>query len=426
MYTLSICGYKILGLFMLTKVSLNHQLKSFLTIFGVSLLGIGIAYVTTLYLGSNFFLFIGNMFLLAGCAFFFSRQMIFGLKHIVDIRDKAQSGFLSIQEIEELEENTIQDLKPLLAGYKEILKQLEKSKKEYQALQDLARESAVPKTKKTTSILQGFEHHILGILGTTTSSANHVEDQVHTVSSLMEITKQQAGLMNNVSQETTLNVQTVATAAEELSTSISEISKHVTNATVVAKQASEAVNETNERVNSLAVAAGKINDVVNFIHEIASQTHLLALNATIEAARAGESGKGFAVVASEVKNLANQTAKATDDITAQVLEIQTATHDAVSGIKRISEVIHDVEQISVTIAIAVQEQSAATHEIASNVQHLWQGTRMVTDRISSVTGTTSEVGDAIHEINKYTTNLSGNIEELKSTFRQFISDSKLQ
>src|SRR5262249_6109079 len=158
------------------------------------------------------------------------------------------------------------------------------------------------------------------------------------------------------SEQASTNVQTVASAAEELSASIAEISRQVSQAAKVAGDAVSRATATNQSVAALAEGAQKIGDVVKLINDIAGQTNLLALNATIEAARAGEAGKGFAVVASEVKSLANQTAKATDEIAAQIQGIQASTKDAVTAIREIAGVIGQVSEISTTIAAAVEEQ----------------------------------------------------------------------
>jgi methyl-accepting chemotaxis protein len=189
-----------------------------------------------------------------------------------------------------------------------------------------------------------------------------------------------------------MNVETVAAAANQLSASIGEIGSQVQRAADVSREAAAQANKTNETVESLAEAGQRIGDVVNLIQSIAAQTNLLALNATIEAARAGEAGKGFAVVASEVKNLANQTARATEDIKTQVDAIQTATKGAVEAIGGIRATIDNVNGIATAIASAVEEQGAATQEITRNIDQAATGTRAVSSSIATVSSASEGIG----------------------------------
>ena len=206
-------------------------------------------------------------------------------------------------------------------------------------------------------------------------------------------TSARAGAMSGAADVAFNNTQSVAAATEELSASIREISQQVASSAGIANQAvleAQRTDTTGRR--PWPMRAQRIGEVVKLINEIASQTNLLALNATIEAARAGEAGKGFAVVASEVKNLANQTAKATEDISAQIAGMQTATGEAVGAIKAIADTIGRIDQIAATIAAAVEEQGAATQEIARNVQQAAGGAREVSDNISEVSRSVEETG----------------------------------
>lgn len=209
-------------------------------------------------------------------------------------------------------------------------------------------------------------------------------------------------------EETNVQANTVAAASEQLAKSINEISEQVVRASEISGSAVERARETNQQVQGLAEAATKIGDVVKLINDIASQTNLLALNATIEAARAGEAGKGFAVVANEVKSLANQTAKATDEISSQIKSIQSATNGAVGAIGSIAEVIEQISDISTAISAAVEEQGAATQEVTSN--------------ITGVSQASSETGHAASETLSAAGELSRQAENLSATVDNFLDE----
>ena len=208
-------------------------------------------------------------------------------------------------------------------------------------------------------------------------------------------------------------MQSVAGATEQLTASIREISQQVANSAGVAGQAAEEARRTNEKVTGLARAAQKIGEVVSMIQDIAGQTNLLALNATIEAARAGEHGKGFAVVASEVKALANQTARATEEIATQIEGIQGATSEAVAAIQGIDGTIGRLNEIANAIAAAVEEQGAATGEIADSIQRAAQGTEDVNRNLGGITQTSSEIGATADQTLAAATGLSTLSEKLR-------------
>ncbi len=238
----------------------------------------------------------------------------------------------------------------------------------------------------------------------TTEINNHTNNAYNTVASAAE-----------KAEESNSSVQTVVSAANELSGSIEDIRKHVSQSAQVAKQAAKAAEETDTRVNGLADAASKINDVVQLIQDIANQTHLLALNATIEAARAGEAGKGFAVVASEVKNLANQTAKATDDISNQIEHIQAATRDTVTSIRSISTIIHEVNDVSDAIALAIEQQGRSAHNISQNIHQALMGTQHVSQRIASVNAAAKEASETSVDMTKIVDTLLRHTESLQKS-----------
>jgi methyl-accepting chemotaxis protein len=230
-----------------------------------------------------------------------------------------------------------------------------------------------------------FEAGVGGVVSAVTTAATELQKTAQTLSATAEETSRQSGVVSAAAEEMTQNVQTVAAATEELAASIHEISGQVTESTRIVGDAVAQADETNAKVQLLSAAAQKIGEVVTLINSIAGQTNLLALNATIEAARAGDAGKGFAVVASEVKNLATQTAKATDDIAEQVRAIQDSTDSSAQAIQGITQTIGRVSEIATTIASAVEEQGAATQEISRNVQQAATGSTEVSSNIAGVT-----------------------------------------
>ena len=228
----------------------------------------------------------------------------------------------------------------------------------------------------------------------------------------------------SAAEQATVSVQTVASASEELTSSIGEISRQVSHSAEIASKAVDAATITNDTIQELAEGSKRIGEVINLINDIAEQTNLLALNATIEAARAGDAGKGFAVVASEVKNLANQTAKATEDIGEQISSIQGSTGEAVSAIASISSTISEMNEIATTIASAVEEQGAATNEISRNVQEAATGTADVSQSIISVKSGAEKTGEASGAVQNSAQQLSDQFNSFRSEIEGFLADIK--
>jgi len=266
-----------------------------------------------------------------------------------------------------------------------------------------------------------FENAVGEIIETVSSSSTELEAAANTLTRTAEHTQELSTVVAAASEEASANVQSVASASEEMAASVGEISRQVQESARIAGDAVDQAQKTNDRVYALSQAATRIGDVVELINTIAGQTNLLALNATIEAARAGEAGRGFAVVASEVKALAEQTAKATSEISHQVADIQTATQDSVAAIREIGGTIGRISEISAAIASAVEEQGAATQEISRNVQQAAQGTTQVASNISDVQRGANETGTASSQVLGSAQSLSLESNRLKLEVGNFLN-----
>ncbi|QFU17668.1 methyl-accepting chemotaxis protein [Microvirga thermotolerans] len=266
-----------------------------------------------------------------------------------------------------------------------------------------------------------FDQKVSALTQSLAAAATQMESTAQSMTHVADRTTGQSVTAASAAEQTLSNVQTVAAATEELSISIREIASQVTQSSQIAEKAVLDAQRTNETVQTLATSAEKIGNVIALINNIASQTNLLALNATIEAARAGEAGKGFAVVASEVKELANQTSKATDEISHQISAVQQATEEAVMAIQQIARTISEMSQISMSIAAAMEEQGAATQEISRNVQEAARGTELVTSNMGEVRQGASETGMAASQVLAAAQELARHSEGLGREVDQFLS-----
>ncbi|GIK80571.1 MAG: methyl-accepting chemotaxis protein [Alphaproteobacteria bacterium] len=266
-----------------------------------------------------------------------------------------------------------------------------------------------------------FQAAVGSIVEAVSSASTELEAAAGTLTKTAEMTQQLSGAVASASEEASANVQSVASASEEMTGSVAEISRQVHESSRIAGAAVKQAERTNGQIDDLSQAAARIGDVVKLITAIAEQTNLLALNATIEAARAGEAGKGFAVVAQEVKALAAQTAKATDEIGAQIAGMQTATESSVAAIKEIGQTIGQIANISSTIAAAVEEQGAATQEIARNVQQAAEGTTQVAGSITEVNRGAGETGSASTQVLASAQSLSQESNHLKIEVEKFLT-----
>jgi len=272
----------------------------------------------------------------------------------------------------------------------------------------------------------GLEARVRNAVQAMAEVGQHLDDSSAAMTRTAEETSEQTEAVVAATEETSCNVETVASAAEELSASGNEISRQVALSAEIARNAAQEAEQTNVVVGALSTAAGRISEVVNLINDIAGQTNLLALNATIEAARAGEAGKGFAVVANEVKGLATQTARATQEITAQIGSVQAETDKAVGAIRHIGETIHRVDEATSSIAGAVEEQNAAIQEITRSVQEAARGTREVARHIGQVSDGARVSRTAAGNVAESSREMITHNDELTREINAFLAEIRAQ
>jgi methyl-accepting chemotaxis protein len=309
-----------------------------------------------------------------------------------------------------------------IAGAVETFK-INAEKKAHEEVEAKARQDAVLAEQRKADMYRladAFEGAVGEIVHIVSSASTELEASATSLSTTAVRAQQLATSVASSSEEASTNVQAVASASEEMSSSVNEISRQVQNSSRVAGEAVDQARRTNDRVGELSQAAERIGAVVELINTIAGQTNLLALNATIEAARAGEAGRGFAVVAQEVKTLAEQTAKATGEISQQINGIQAATGESVTAIREIGATIGQMSEISATIAAAVEQQGAATQEISRNIQQAAHGTMLVSSNIADVQRGASDTGSASAQVLSAAQSLSNESNRLKLEVGKFL------
>ncbi|MCP9626647.1 methyl-accepting chemotaxis protein [Rhodopseudomonas palustris] len=296
----------------------------------------------------------------------------------------------------------------------------EKARQEAAAKAEQDRTIAAQRKQDMARLAQDFEAAVGEVIQTVSSASTELEASATTLTSSAHRSQEVSTSVAAASEQASANVQSVASATEEMASSVTEISRQVQESARIAQDAVTQAQMTNDRVSELSAAAARIGDVVELINTIAGQTNLLALNATIEAARAGEAGRGFAVVASEVKALAEQTAKATGEISQQISGIQSATSQSVTAIRDIGATISKMSEIASTIASAVEEQGAATQEISRNVQQAAMGTQQVSSGVVDVQRGANETGSASSQVLSAAQSLANDSNRLKSEVGRFL------
>ena len=352
-----------------------------------------------------------------GVGIYLVRDVSSGIASIVKPMQALGAGDLSAEVPHQGMKTEIGSMGDALQVFKQAL--IDKRAADQAAM--LEAEAKIERGRRVDGITSNFEAMIGEIVDTVSSASTELEASAGTLTATAERSQQLTTMVAAASEEASTNVQSVASATEEMASSVNEISRQVQESATIASQAVAQARRTNARVGELAKAAARIGDVVELINTIAGQTNLLALNATIEAARAGEAGRGFAVVASEVKALAEQTAKATGEISTQISGIQAATQESVSAIQEIGTTIGRMSEISSTIASAVEEQGAATQEISRNVQQAAQGTMQVSANITDVQRGASETGSASSQVLSAAQSLSSDSNRLKMEVSKFLS-----
>ncbi len=346
-------------------------------------------------------------------AFATVRSVVRPLRRVIRALAALKEGDTSV-EVPVVGRDEVAELAQAYETFRERTAEIERLKQEQEEAEKRAEEK---RRQEMDALADRFENDVGAVVQTLSTQSEQLNGAAQSMGSVAEETSRQAQLVASAAEQAAASVETAASAAEEMSTSISEISGQIGRSSERAQAVRQEAESASAQVGSLNDAADKIGDVVRLIQDIAEQTNLLALNATIEAARAGDAGKGFAVVAQEVKNLAQQTTKATDEISQRIDKVQGETKEAVAAIGRISERVKEIDEAAASVATAIEQQSAAMRDISRNVQEASTGTQEVTSNIASVSKAANEAGSAseqvvgaVGELGQQATTLRGRVD----------------
>ena len=347
-----------------------------------------------------------------------SRMIATPIRKMTDAMGSLASGNLDIEILDMKRADEVGAMAKSLEVFRENARERARMAEQ----EKIEAERQVERSKRMGVLAAGFDEKIQDVLTSVNKALDEVRSASETLSSHAVRANHDAQNVSEQAEESSTNLETVASATAQLSASISEISAQISRVTEITQMAVDETERTNERVAKLNDAAQSVGEVVNLISDIADQTNLLALNATIESARAGEAGKGFAVVAGEVKNLASQTVKATEQITAKISEMQSETGAASEAVRGFADTIHKIDELMSVVASAVEEQGAATEEISRSVEGAANGNNAITDAVKNVADATTESGDLSNGQLDSVGRLAAANDELRSHVTGFLDD----